>query len=362
MSEAETSDVVEVRPGEAAWDEERDAFVHAHPRGTLFHDSRWRRVVNRVFGHESRDLIAMRGGRIVGLLPMMRVPSLPSGTNLVSMPYGVYGGPLGEDVGVERALVDRAVDEARRLGVGRLELRSREPLREALGSNEQDRGRFAHSDLYSTFVRELPERPEDVLTKMPKKARAEARKARQRHGLELGEGVWYVEDLYRMFLENKRQLGSPALPARLFRELTSYFGDQAFVHLVRRGREPLAAVLSFAFEGTLIAYYSGTERGADRAFSASNFMYMALQEWAVERGFTAFDFCRSRGDSGAYQFKVHQGFEPTPLDYAYLFVRKRELPQLTPSNPKTRVLREVWSRMPRSAVELLSPALSRYLS
>ncbi len=343
-------------------DSERDAFVRAHERGTLFHDSRWRRTINRVFGHSGQDLLALRGHRIVGVLPLMRVSALPTGTNLISVPYGVYGGPLGDDLSIEQALVERAIEEARRMGVGRLELRSKDELGERLGSTAQAQARFKGSDLYFTFVRELPSRPEDVLAGMPKKARAEARKARQKGGLELHEGAWYVEDLYRMFLDNKRQLGSPALPAEMFRQLLSFLGKDAHVHLVRRGRDPLAAVMSFAFNGTLIAYYSGTKSGADRAFSASNFMYMALQEWAVERGFRQFDFCRSRGDSGAFQFKLHQGFEPSPLDYRYLSVRKQGLPGLTPSNPRTKVLREVWSRLPRGFVELVSPAVSRYLS
>lgn len=353
---------LEIVFGSESDDEERDAFVHAHPRGTLFHESRWRRVVNRVFGHLGRDILARRDGRLVGVLPMMRVSALPTGANLVSMPYAVYGGPLGEDLGVEQALVDRAVEEARRLGVGRMEFRSREKLGDVLGATEQARARFQGSNLYHTFIRDLPDSPEEVLAGMPKKARAEARKARNKHGLELVEGRWYVDDLYRMFVDNKRQLGSPALPAEMFRQVLSYLGPDVFVHLVRREREPLAAVMSFAFEDTLIAYYSGTRPGVDRTYSASNFMYMALQEWAVEHGFGRFDFCRSRGDSGAFQFKVHQGFEPAPLDYQYLCVRKKGLPGLTPSNPRTKFLRDAWSRLPRGAVEVLSPPLARYLS
>ena len=74
---------------------------------------------------------------------------------------------------------------------------------------------------------------------------------------------------------------------------------------------------------TLIAYYAGTQPGADRTVSASNFMYMALQEWAVERGFRRFDFCRSRVGSGAFDFKRHQGFEPTQLHYCYHLARSR---------------------------------------
>mgnify|MGYP002777293478 CR=1 FL=1 len=365
---------VEIRASSSEFDGQRDAFVAAHPRGTLFHGSRWRRAINATFGHQGQDLLALREGRIVGVLPLMLVPSLPAGQNLISAPYGVYGGPLGLDRQIETALLEAALGLARNLGVGRLELRCREPL---LGlpvpapSPEEppsprppwkDPHGLYHSSLYWTFLRDLPESSQDVLASLPKKARAEARKARERHGLKLVEGSWYLDDLHRMFVRNKHSLGSPSLPLRLFRTLMAMYGADASVHLVHVDRKPLAAVLCFAHGDTLIAYYSGTAPDADRTYSASNFMYLALQEWAVAKGFRRFDFCRSRRDSGAFDFKRHQGFQPIPLDYAYAYIRKQGLPSFTPSNPRTKVLRETWSRLPVALTEQVSPLLARYLA
>jgi GNAT superfamily N-acetyltransferase len=365
---------VQIRASQAEQDGARDAFVAAHPRGTLFHDSRWRRAINATFGHQGQDLLAFEGTELVGVLPLMLIPSLPTGQNLISAPYGVYGGPLGTSREVERRLLEAALDLARRLGVGRLELRCREPL---LGQTQvvpsvddsptprqpwKDDLGFYHSSLYWTFIKALPENSQEVQAGLPKKARAEARKARERHGLKLVEGSWYLEDLHRMFVRNKHSLGSPSLPLRLFRTLLGAYGSKASVHLVHAERKPLSAVLSFAYGDTLIAYYSGTAPDADRNYSASNFMYMALQEWAVAKGYRRFDFCRSRRDSGAFDFKRHQGFEPAPLDYAYAFVRKQGLPSFTPSNPRTKVLRDTWTRLPVAVTERISPLLARYLA
>jgi FemAB-related protein (PEP-CTERM system-associated) len=365
---------LEVRASQEHWDAARDAFVAAHPRGTLFHDSRWRRAVNATFGHQGQDLLAFQGQEVVGVLPLMLVPSLPRGNNLISAPYGVYGGPLGATAEVEQRLLEAALELARRLGVGRLELRCREPLLNqaiplprvdepiVMRSPYRDGLGFFHSPLYWTFIKSLPESSQDVLGTLPKKARAEARKARERHGLKLVEGSWYLEDLHRMFARNKHSLGSPSLPLRLFQTLLRVYGASASVHLVHAERKPLSAVLSFAYGDTLIAYYSGTAPDADRNYSASNFMYMALQEWAVAKGYRRFDFCRSRRDSGAFDFKRHQGFEPAPLDYAYAYIRKAGLPALTPSNPRTKVLRDAWTRLPLGITERISPLLSRYLA
>jgi FemAB-related protein (PEP-CTERM system-associated) len=342
---------LELRASLAADDARRDAFVRRHPRGTFFHLSGWGRVVERVHGHDGLDLLAWRGGELAGVLPLMLCRGPFGARKLISMPYATYGGPLGAESQVEHALVRRAAELGEELGAAYIELRC-----------VDDPGlELVPSALYATFVRDLPGEPAGVLAGMPKKARAEARKAREKHALELSTGHWYLDDLRRMFLYNKHALGSPALPAAHFQALLAQFDRDVFVHLVRQGGTPLSAVMSFAYGDTLIAYYAGTQPGADRTYSASNFMYLALQEWAVERGFKRFDFCRSRIGSGAFEFKRHQGFTPQPLNYRYRLVRDRRPPNFNPSNPRTAVLRKAWSQLPLWLARALSERLARYL-
>ena len=52
---------------------------------------------------------------------------------------------------------------------------------------------------------------------------------------------------------------------------------------------------------------------------------------------------------------------PTPLAYRYALLSSSGLPALTPSNPRTKVLREVWARLPGWLARPLSDRLSRYL-
>ena len=342
---------LELRAGTAADDDARDAFVRAERGASFFHLSCWRRAVEKVMRHRGRDLLAFRHDEVVGVLPLMECRGLRGGRSLISMPYAVYGGPLAADDRVRSALIEAGAALAVDRRAGRLELR----LREDLGLD------WPASSLYATFEKALPTEVDQVLASMPKKARAEARKARANHGLELDEGGWYLPDLVNLFHRNKRSLGSPGLPASFFQALLDEYPEQVFIHLVRRGSAPLAAAMSFVFEGTLCAYYSGTADGADREFSASNFMYLGLQEWCVERGLKRFDFGRSRKGSGAFDFKRRQGFEPADLHYRYLLVKDKRLPSLNPSNPKTKLLRDAWQRLPAGLARRLSTPASRYL-
>ncbi|MEM9801393.1 MAG: FemAB family XrtA/PEP-CTERM system-associated protein [Planctomycetota bacterium] len=345
------SDALEVRAAREDEREEWDAFVEATPHATFFHLSSWARAVTEEFGHADRGLVARRDGEVVGVLPLIGCRGLRGGRSLISSAYAVYGGPVGVDAEVERALFEEADRIAVAERARRLELR-------CLHDPGFD---LPRSDLYATFIKDLPERAEDVLPGMPKKARADARKARKNHGLTLNEGPWYVADLVRLFHRNKRSLGSPALPAGFFARLLSTFPGASTVHVVKDGDEPVAAVMSFLFRDTVLAYYSGTADGADRRVKASAFMYMALQEWCVERGYRVFDFGRSRRGAGAFKFKEHQGFEARDLHYLFRLVRDEHLPSLNPSNPKTLVLQRTWRRLPLGVTGVLARSASRYL-
>lgn len=333
-------------------DAERDRFVRAHARGTVFHLSGWRRAVERAFGHLPRDQFASEGGRVVGVLPLARCRKLLGGADLVSVPYGVYGGPLGETPEIERALIARAVALGEREKVGRVELRCvRDP-----GVPD-----LAVSPLYATFVRDLPDTVEAVMTRMPKRARAEVRKAIEKHGLVMEEGNRFVPDLARLFGESKQRLGSPGLPLAWFEALAEELGPACVCHAAVRGEEVVAATMSFVFGDSICFYYIGTTAEANRTFNATNFLTTRLQEWGVSKGLRRFDLSRSRVGTGAYSFKENQGFEPTPLAYRYALIGSQGLPALTPSNPRTKALQATWSKLPQWMARGLSRRLSRYL-
>ncbi|MEY2784760.1 MAG: hypothetical protein RL277_967, partial [Planctomycetota bacterium] len=99
------SDGIEVRRAcaqdAAAW----DAFVRSHPEASFFHLSGWNRAVERVFGHGTRDLVALRGGEIVGVLPLMSCATPFLRRHLISTPYAVYGGPVACDAAAQSALL-----------------------------------------------------------------------------------------------------------------------------------------------------------------------------------------------------------------------------------------------------------------
>ena len=340
--------VREIVPGEdARW----DAFVRDHPDGSFFLLSGWRKVVHDVFRHQPHVLIAERGGEWVGVLPLFWTKSMFLGNNLVGVPYGVYGGMLWYDEESRAALLAHAEALGRQLNAGFVELRSLKNVQPDLPMSE----------LYVTFRKRLPADADAVMPSIPKKARAEVRRAMNKFGMTCD-----VEDsidaFYDLFARNKRQLGSPSLPKHWFQALVDEFGGKVIVHVVRDEQgQAVSAVMSFAHGDTLCAYYSGALLEA-RKTGVNDFVYCKIMEWAVNHGFSVFDFGRSRADTGAAKFKKHMGFESEPLNYQYLLVGvDAKLPEFHPSNPKLGAAQRVWRRLPLWISSRLGSRLSRHL-
>jgi len=342
-------DTLEVRSFRPADQARWDAYVDRHAQGTLFHRTGWKRAVESSFPYEAHYLLAESDGSVRGLLPLFRVknPMVPG--FLLSVPMGVYGGVLADDEVAARELLRHASELGRSTEAAYLEYRHVHSV--ALE-------RLRPGGAYATFVRDLPRDPSECLPRLPRKARAAARKAIRDFALSHNVGREGLGTFFDLFARNKRHLGSPVYPKPFFRELMREFPDSDLL-FVRHGGREIAAVLSFYYKGTVIPYYSGADQRREH-MQINNFMYLKLMEEGARRGFERFDFGRSREGSGSYRFKRHQGFEPTPLHYQYELVQARDLPNLSPDNPRFNLVRETWKRMPLFLVKWLGPRLIRY--
>ncbi len=341
---------VVVRTLAAGEDGDWDAFVLAHPHGTFFHRTAWRDLVVRFFGHRPEYLVAEADAAFRGVLPLFEVRSPLLGRALISVPYAVYGGALADGGRGESALVDAARERADALDAKYVEFRCMHVPEVEL----------ARSNLYCTFLRDLPADVDECLAMIPRKSRAATRHARDRYGMELEEGPALLDAFYDLFVKNKRSLGSPVFSRAYFQDILDRFDRDAMVHGVRHEGRIIAAVISFVFRDTLMPYYSGAEPAAER-LGSMNYMYWRLMEEAVKRGLRRYDFGRSRAGTGAAQFKKNMGFEPAPLCYDYILRGAAAIPSVNPSNPKFDVVKNVWSRLPVPLVKALGPRLMRYL-
>ena len=321
------------------------AFVAATPGATPFHLPAWSLAVAKGCGQRAHYLLAERAdGTIAGVLPLTEMRSPLFGAALVSTGFGVDGGVLGDAVD---PLAAGAWDLAQRLKCPGVELRG----------GPAPAGWTTDDTSYLGFVRDLAADDEAELKAIPRKQRAEVRRALG-FDLEVATGTSpaMLAEHYRVYAESVRNLGTPVFPARLFRAVAETM--DADVLTVRHHGHAVASVLSLYHAGTVYPYWGGGTHEA-RALRANDRMYFALMGHARARGCTRFDFGRSKTDTGAAAFKKNWGFVGVPRSYAMRSAGP--VRAVNPLNPKYALMVRTWKRLPLPVANLVGPWISRGL-
>jgi len=329
------------------------AFVRAHADGTPFHLPAWSLAVAHGCGQTSHTLVAERAdGSLAGLLPLTEIRSPLFGKALVSNGFAVGGGILADTDAAIPALADAAWALSQRLGCPTLELRGG-----AVPAGDWQ----VDTDTYLGFTRPLAESDDAELLAIPRKQRAEVRKALEAN-LDITVGR-HRDDLnahYAVYAESVRNLGTPVFPARLFRAVLQQFGESADILTVRHEGRAVASVLSLYWGGTVYPYWGGGTPAA-RALRANDRMYFALMAHARTRGCTRFDFGRSKAGTGPAAFKKNWGFEGVPLLYAKRAASGERLRDINPTNPRFARKVELWKKLPLWVANRIGPHISKGL-
>ena len=352
MNALSTIAPVTIRTADLSWAVDRsriDAFVDRQGHSTPFHLSAWSIAVERGCGAKAHYLVAERDGAIIGALPLHEVRSPLFGNALCSAGFAVGGGILGDCM----ALADGAVALAETLGCPTVELR---------GGNLPGEGWKIDAETYLGFVAPLAADDEAQLLAIPRKQRAEVRRAL---GLDLtvevGRDETAIAAHYRVYSESVRNLGTPVFPKTLFLEVLSQFGENADILTIRHHGRALASVLSLYHKGVVMPYWGGGVAEA-RNLRANEMMYFALMLHArKEKGCHSFDFGRSKVGTGPAAFKKNFGFAPMPLTYAKRALDGRELRDINPLSPRYRAQIALWQKLPLPVANIVGPWISRGL-
>ena len=332
--------------GEAA---EWDAFVRSQAGWTHFHLYGWRRVIETVFGHECVFLAARdAGGRLAGVLPLVRVRSALFGHFLVSMPFVSYGGPLG-GASAERALMDDAESRASGTHVKLLQIRARRALETALP--------VGHQKL--TVVIDIPEGGPDALFKqLGNKMRTKIRKP-QKEGVEVRWGRDQLEPFHRILARSMRDLGTPVQSQRFYEVIADTFPESTWFACGYLDGEPVSGGCGFIWDREMEITWSSSLRLAS-GIRPGYFLHWCFLERAAQEGCTIANFGRSTPNSGTHEYKQQWGGRDEPLWWYY---RSADGKVSTP-NPDDGAYSmgpRVWKKLPVGVATWLGPRIVRYI-
>jgi serine/alanine adding enzyme len=401
----------------AAW----DAYVQDHPKSTNCHLSGWKDVIEETYGHRTHYLLAEDGSKMVGLLPLVQVKSCLFGNNLVSMPFLNYGGILADNEEGEKALLSEAIELSKKLKVTNLELRHLYPLgfdpsalsshdvfssphaKDSLGARRKalieeevecpaaltpsrSHDSFVspqasseavlrppadissphasrltpHASIKTNKVRmllELPDSSAELFMSFKAKLRSQINRP-MKEGMEtLTGGSELLEDFYRIFAINMRDLGSPVHSKSLFRNVLDQLGGRARIIAVRHQGQSVAGALIICFRDTVEVPWASSLRKYN-ALSPNMLLYWSLLKFACDHGHKFFDFGRSTPGEGTEKFKAQWGANPQPLYWYSIVPGSEKKPQAELGSWEVRTLGEnVWRRFPVCLANLVGPRL-----
>ena len=330
----------------AEWDE----FVTA-AGGTLYHRAAWAGIVERVFGQRPLYRLARCEGRVEGVLPLVAFANPWFGRYLVSVPYLNRGGILATSERARRALLEdavRLVDENR---AAFCELRHVHPVAETLPRRTNK----------VSMSLDITCGPEALRKAIGPRVRNLVRKA-EKSGVRVREGE-PEKDLaafYEVFAANMRDLGTPVYAADFFREICATFPHHVRLILAEWEGKTAAAGICLT-QGTFTEMHWAASRRELRNLSPNMILYWEAIAKAARDGLAEFCFGRSTEGSGPHRFKKQWGAEPTPLTWEYILAPGKEVPGLSPDNPKYRIAVWLWQRLPLAWTKRLGPPIVRHI-
>lgn len=329
-----------------------EAFLHETDAATPFHHPAWSRAVQRGCGQRAHYLIAERRGMIAGLLPLIDIRSPIVGRSLTSVGFAVEGGILATDAAARAALEAAGWALAQRLGTPTFELR---------GGAVVGGGWVADDTTYLAFARDLTADHDSELLAIPRKQRAEVRKALA-NGLTVSTGRAAADRAahYRAYSESVRNLGTPIFPRGLFAAMLDEFGEQADILTVWHGDRPIASTLSVYWAETMYPFWGGGIREA-RELRGNERMFYAYACHALDRGCKRLDLGRSKAGTGPAAFKKNLGYPSRQLTYWRRTLDGSPPRTVNPLDPKYARKTEAWKKLPLPVANMIGPWIARGL-
>jgi len=374
----------------AAW----DAYVLAHSGATLYHLSGWKNVIEKTYGHKTYYLIAtcepeydsqltahssmqkngpdklsamsheLDSNSVHGILPLVHLKHFLFGNSLISVPFFDMGGILADSEEIEEALLQEAVVLGQKLKADNIELRHIYPVKffekdsVAYLTGATNPINIVTKSHKVRMLLDLPESSEILMKSFKAKLRSQIKKPLKEGLTSKVGGAELLDDFYKVFSINMRDLGSPVHSEKIMQNVLEEFPDQARLVMVYKDNLPIACSMVVGFKETLENPWASALREYSR-LSPNMLLYWTMLEHACDNGYTVFDFGRSSPDEGTYKFKKQWGAKPNPLHWQYIYLKGEPADSETYEKSKFDKAIQYWQKLPVSVSKALGPMIRK---
>jgi len=330
-----------------------DAYVQACPDASFSHLHGWVDTLSSTYHLCPIKLVAVDGGRLSGLLPLVLFTPPRGDKRLISLPYTDAAGIIADDAAIAAELVRAALDLAADLGAQHLELRQAGDV--LLRLQEPDERVIYTPHTFKTgLVRALPPSSEELWDQLDAKVRNQVRKARKCGCSTKIGGSELLGKFYRVFSENMRDLGSPVHDLGLFRGMVGILASRVFVVSIKG--EVAAAAIVFEKGETLFNPWASSIR-CFRPQCPNMLLYWSMLAFGADNGYKRFDFGRSTPGASTCRFKMQWGAKKEALVW---HVFSRGASYWVPQNES--LVDEAWKKLDIEDSRKRGPAVRRWIS
>jgi serine/alanine adding enzyme len=344
---------------ETLWNE----YVSMHDASSVYHCFSFRNIIKHSFRRDSYYLIATdsESGKPCGVLPLFLFTGPLAGRCLISLPFFDGGGMCVDNKEAAQKLLSETMVLMQSLRCTSCELRQEgripfeSELAEAAGAPR----------IMSTKVRmllDLPQSPDALFKSFPAKLRSQIRRPKKENCM-VHEGAHeLVDDFYGVLCRNMRDLGSPVEPKQTFHNAIDGYPGLSRIFVVYWKNIPIACSFIFGFKNRIINRWASTNRDY-KQFAPNMLLYWRMLEYAIEKGYSAFDFGRSTIGETTYNFKAQWGAQPREL-FWYRYCKKGKHGDCSKdgTDMKKHLFANVWTKLPVPLATALGSSLRRHVT
>ena len=303
-----------------------DAFVVAHPHGTIYHHSAWLGVLESAFGHTPFCIGAEdeQTGQLTGVLPFFLIQSWLTGKRLVSLPTTGYCNPLMPASMLKNAL---AFAREKLPYIDSIELRCQDgPQGESQAEPSAMPG-IQKDTSYVTHILDLQAPLDNIFASFHQSGVRRRIKKAERSGLTLrmADDESDLKRFYELETEVRRKHGLPPHPYRFFEKMWQVLTPRGMLCMpvIEHQGQIIAAAIMLSFKGTMTYEYGASDSNFLQ-LCPNHKMFWDMIQSAHTQGMQAFDFGRTAvSHTSLITFKQRWGAKQYDLAHHY-FLKGRK--------------------------------------
>ena len=339
-------------------------FLKNHPDSLFEHSLAVRDLIQKHFKFTPKYLVAIDDMlKIQGILPLFEAKSFVEGKRLVSIPFFPFGGILADTVEIKKQLIDAAIKMADDYLF--LEIRQRGGLNSEIETSLKDQypENFAKQTPITDFFIDFHQSLEDTWSNLHPVIRKHIKKATNNNlKFEIKNDNESLEIYYDLYLNTRKKRGVPAWPKAIFSQALKTTNSK--IAIIYKDDQAIVAGF-FHFHGKEILYgFSGADYSKLHLRPYFLLVWKMIQ-YGFKHGYTHIDYggsSKQLNDGKLTEYKERWCNREEEIPYYYYAKNPKNLPNLDSSLSMYKLYGKVWSKLPKSVINLISPPIIRQFS